>query len=139
VIYGGNTLKEMIDGPDEFFGARRLWLCQYGSTPTLPDSWDEYFMWQYTDGVYGPTPHSIDGIGPCDINSYNGDADQLIAEWATGSAEPNPTPPQPVPSNEVAILVAAPPGITLRFRQIQLGQGLSKHSFRLVRQKESKG
>lgn len=138
VIYGGNTLKEMIDGPDDFFAARRLWLCQYGSQAVLPDCWDEYWLWQFTDGVYGPTPHSIDGIGPCDINSYDaGSAEQLIAEWASGSAEPKPSPPMPPPSNEVAILVAAPPGITIRVRQIQLGQGLSKKSFNLSRQKEA--
>src|SRR5215510_6394485 len=32
VIYSGNTAKELIHGRDEFFGARRLWLAQYGST-----------------------------------------------------------------------------------------------------------
>jgi lysozyme len=91
VIYGGNTLKELV-GDDEFFGSRRLWLCQYGSTPSLPEAWDDYWLWQFTDGNYGPTPHSIDGIGNCDINSYQSTPEQLLAEWASGSAQPTPKP-----------------------------------------------
>jgi lysozyme len=125
VIYSGNTAKELIKGKDEFFGSRRLWLCQYGSTPTWQESWDKYAYWQYTDGVYGPTPHSIEGVGPCDINSYDGDAKQLIAEWATGKAELEPMPP-PHPSLEaVTVIVATPPGVIVKVRQITLGgQGI---------------
>jgi lysozyme len=97
VIYGGNTLKELV-GDDPFFGSRRLWLCQYASDPVLPDAWDDYWLWQFTDGNYGPTPHEIDGIGHCDINSYQGSAQQLIGEWASGSARP----PQPGPGPDIA-------------------------------------
>jgi lysozyme len=98
VIYGGNTLKELLDESDDFFGARRLWLCQYGSTPGLPDCWDDYWLWQYTDGQVGPTPHTIDGIGPCDINSYADSKDALIAEWASGLPMPAPKPEPEVAS-----------------------------------------
>jgi lysozyme len=93
VIYGGNTIKEALgDEIDEFFASRRLWLCQYGSTPVVPPCWKTYWLWQFTDGEVGPSPHTIDGIGPCDINSYQGGADELIAEWASGSAQPAPGP-----------------------------------------------
>lgn len=121
VIYSGNTAKELLDGKNEFFGARRLWLCQYTSgTPTWQESWDNYWLFQFTDGVYGPSPHSVDGVGPCDINSYDqGGADQLIAEWATGRAdEPVPVPPT---LEGVTVLVAAPPGIVVKVRQLTLG------------------
>ena len=91
VIYGGNTLKEMVPDNDEFFGSRRLWLCQYGSTPTLPGAWSEYWLWQFTDGDVGPTPHTVAGIGACDINSYRGTAAELIDEW-TKTPAPGPTP-----------------------------------------------
>src|SRR5215467_2138037 len=71
VIYGGNTIKENGNG-DPFLLERRLWLCQYGSNAVLPEGYTDYWLWQFTDGVSGPTPHSIDGVGPCDINSYQG-------------------------------------------------------------------
>jgi len=121
VVYGGNTIKERGNG-DPVLTSRRLWLCQYGSSAVLPEGYDKYWLWQYTDGVYGPSPHSIDGIGPCDINHYAGSSKQLMAEWATGSAET----PQPVPPDQddvVSILVAVPPGITLKVRQISTEQG----------------
>lgn len=97
VIYGGNTIKEALgDDQDEFFAARRLWLCQYGSTPDVPECWETYWLWQFTDGNYGPEPHAIDGIGNCDINSYLGSPQQLKAEWASGSKKPpKPKPPKP--------------------------------------------
>src|SRR5215813_410804 len=106
VIYSGNTAKEALgDSVSEFFGSRRLWLCQYGSAPTCQESWDKPWLWQFTDGISGPTPHSIDGIGPCDINSYDGTAKQLIAEWASGAAQPLP----PLPDQQVVdVLISAP-------------------------------
>ena len=103
VIYGGNTLKEMLDEDDEFFGTRRLWLCQYGSSPSLPAPWDDYWLWQFTDGQVGPQPHSIDGIGHCDINSYNGPAEELVSEWASGRPRPAPGP-KPEPDDEIAVV-----------------------------------
>jgi lysozyme len=122
VLYSGNTAKDVLgDNVDEFLGARRLWLCQYGSTPSWQRSWDKYWAWQFTDGVYGPSPHSIDGIGPCDINSYAGAAEQLVAEWATGSAE-NYRPPQDIVADTpvVNVLINAPEGVRVKVRQIQL-------------------
>jgi len=96
VIYSGNTAKEQIHGVDPFMGARRLWHAQYGTTPSWQKSWKTYWIWQFTDGEYGPDPHEVDGIGRCDINSYAGTAEQLLAEWATGSAKPAPEPePKP--------------------------------------------
>jgi lysozyme len=137
VIYGGNTIKEALDSdPDGFWGSRRLWLCQYGSTPSWPeDIWSAYWLWQYTDGQVGPTPHSIDGVGHCDINSYDGAPGDLAAEWASGQAQP-PIPPEPVES-VVGVLISAPPGITVKVRQIQTGSGVSKRVFRALRGKEA--
>lgn len=93
VIYGGNTIKEALgDSSDPFFARRRLWLCQYASSPVIPECWDTYWLWQFTDGQVGPNPHTIDGIGPCDINSYQGTASELAAEWASGTPQPAPGP-----------------------------------------------
>lgn len=111
VLYSGNTAKEALgDDIDSFLGERRLWLCQYGSNPVWQQSWDHYWLWQYTDGIVGPEPHTINGIGPCDINTYDDDADQLIAEWATGFAEP----PRASILPTVHVVVSAPPGIPVK-------------------------
>jgi lysozyme len=122
VVYSGNTAKEKIQGKDAFFGARRLWLCQYTSgTPTWQASWDNYWLWQFTDGVNGPTPHSINGVGNCDISSFDreGGADVLKATWATGEAQPTSTltPPLSLPST-TSVVISAPPGITVKVRQV---------------------
>jgi lysozyme len=125
VIYSGNTAKELINGNDPFFGERRLWLCQYtSSTVTWQESWKVYWLWQYTDGQNGMSPHSIDGIGHCDINSYDqdGGAEQLIAEWASGKAQPAPPPPDPGPTQEtVEVIVAAPQDVIVKVHQTVLG------------------
>jgi lysozyme len=141
VIYSGNTAKEKIGGKDAFFGARRLWLCQYTSgTPTWQDSWDNYWLWQYTDGQSGPNPHSISGIGNCDINSYDqGPAEQLIATWATGSSEPQPVPP-PQPSTDVVnVLIAASPGIAVKVRQVSMQLAIvARDAIKAARRKEAR-
>jgi len=134
VLYGGNTIKEALGSEvDEFLFSRRLWLCQYGSTPTWPPTWDSYWLWQFTDGEVGPTPHSVDGIGPCDINSYDrGPEEQLIAEWASGTAQPVP----PEPSVEaVNVLISAPADVRVIVRQVQQHNVTRE---RLNRQNEAK-
>lgn len=124
VIYSGNTAKELIgDDVNEFFGARRLWLCQYGSSPTWQKSWEKFWLWQFTDGISGPTPHSIEGVGPCDINSYEFDPNKLRAEWATGKAEPLPPFPDRPQTDTVSVLIYAPPGIVVKVRQLMRGAG----------------
>jgi len=124
VLYSGNTAKEALgSNVNEFLGERRLWLCQYGSTPTVQQSWDTYWLWQYTDGNYGPNPHEIDGIGPCDINSFEGTAEELASTWASGY--PTPKPPQPY-RPAVTVVLATSPGVLVKVRQIPLGQPVQR-------------
>jgi lysozyme len=115
VIYGGNTIKENGNG-DPFLTSRRLWLCQYGDKAVLPEGYERYWLWQFTDGVYGPLPHAIEGIGPCDINHYDGDVESLLLEWASGKdqVEPEPTPVDSI----VNVIVAAPRGVTVKVREV---------------------
>jgi lysozyme len=85
VIYSGNVAKEQISGVDEFFGAHRLWLCQYGPWRTQA-SWTRPWLWQNNGDSYGPGPHQIPGIqGNCDNNTIIDPmtVDQLMAEWAS--------------------------------------------------------
>lgn len=87
VLYSGNLIKETLPGIDEFFGSHRLWLAEYGPIAKLPASWSKYWLWQFTGDGIGPGPHSFPGIpgagGALDLNTYNGTASQLAAEWAS--------------------------------------------------------
>lgn len=121
VLYSGNQAKESIKGKDAFFGARRLWLAQYGSTPSWQESWSIYWLWQFTDGSSGPSPHQIGGVGACDINSYAGSADQLTEQWAAGEVTP-PPPPTPTPPLSLAtVLVIAPKDVHIVVRTLESG------------------
>jgi lysozyme len=84
VIYGGHTLREGV-GPDRdpILANCPLWYARYRSTPIgIPRQiWPTYTLWQYTDGNVGPEPHSIDGIGRCDRNQFQGTTEQLIDSW----------------------------------------------------------
>lgn len=72
-----------------YFGTRKdallancpLWLAQYGSATKVPANWSAWMLWQYTDGVNGPDPHSVDGVGKCDRDQFNGTMDELMAFW----------------------------------------------------------
>lgn len=135
VLYSGNTAKEALgEEVDDFLGARRLWLCQYGSTPKWQRSWTRYWLWQFTDGVVGPEPHSIDGIGPCDINHWDGTADELIAEWASGHA----VAPPPVTLGTVHVLVAAPAGVPVKFHVLQQGTDETAAVLKELREREGR-
>lgn len=130
VIYSGNTVKDLLgDNEDEFLGKRRLWLAQYASNPELQASWGEFWLWQYTDGNYGPGPHTCPGVDDngVDMNSYEGTPEELAAEWATGSSQrlrPDrvPTPRGDRPSvrahEAVTIAITAPPGVTVNVIKI---------------------
>jgi len=95
-LYSGYVIKEQLgDRIDSYLASTRLWLAQYGSEAEAPRCWPAGpWLWQYTDGDMGPTPHTVDGIGKCDINSYDGSKQELIASWApAGIAPPQPEPP----------------------------------------------
>jgi len=47
----------------------------------VPVNWEKWTLWQYTDGGLGPDPHSVDGVGRCDRDKFNGDAEALRRFW----------------------------------------------------------
>jgi len=85
VLYSGSVIKEQLGSRiDGYLAAHRLWLAQYGPRPVTPRNWPIPWLWQFTGDGLGPKPHSVPGIvgSGIDINSYEGDAVQLAAEWA---------------------------------------------------------
>jgi lysozyme len=82
VLYGGGYLKRQLNGkPDVLLARCPLWIAQYATKPMLPPGWNEYALWQYTDGRDGPEPHQVNGIGRCDRNQFNGTIAQLRKRW----------------------------------------------------------
>jgi len=94
VVYSGNRAKEALGKDhDEYFGAHRLWLAQYGSTPQAQVSWDEIWLWQYSDGQVGPQPRGCPGVtGYVDTNSWDFSDDDLRAQWSGCDEAPAPGP-----------------------------------------------
>lgn len=94
VIYSGNLAKEELNDDDVFFGERRLWLAHYSSSPSVASPWSDYWLWQYSDGAAGPSPHGCPGVsGAVDTNSFQGTATELREQWASGVAQPIPEEP----------------------------------------------
>ena len=87
VVYGGSYLKLLFrhNAPDPVFTQCPLWVPEYGSTVRLPNGWDNYAFWQFTDGKVGPGALPIDGVGHCDRDVFNGTATELRAFWAKHS------------------------------------------------------
>jgi lysozyme len=85
-LYSGSYIKELLgDKKRPVLANCWFWLAQYGSTPKVPTNWPYWTMWQYTDGNNGPDPHSVNGVGPCDRDKFNGDIQQLKRLWGVAA------------------------------------------------------
>lgn len=85
-LYSGNLIKELLgNNTDDVLSQCWFWLAQYGPNAVVPANWSTWTMWQYTDGVAGLPPHTVDGIGPCDRDKFNGTEDELRQLWLTGN------------------------------------------------------
>ena len=83
-LYSGSLIKQQLGGQpvDPIFSECFLWIAQYASIPSnIPQTWSKWTLWQYTDGVAGPPPHTVEGIGPCDRDQFNGTVEQLRQLW----------------------------------------------------------
>jgi len=83
-LYSGSLIKQKLGNKpvDPVFSQCFLWIAQYGPAPTnIPPTWPTWTLWQYTDGVAGPQPHSVPGIGPCDRDQFNGRMSALRRLW----------------------------------------------------------
>lgn len=83
-FYSGHTIKRALGTAiDPVLANCWFWLAQYGPTPVVPPCWTKWTLWQYTDGGVGPEPHSVNGIGSCDRDFYNGTNAQLQGWWGS--------------------------------------------------------
>jgi len=87
-FYSGSLIKQELGGQpaDPVLSQCFLWLAQYGPAPThIPATWPTWTIWQYTDGNVGPQPHTVDGIGNCDRDQFNGTIEQLQQLWGVAT------------------------------------------------------
>jgi lysozyme len=89
-LYSGHLIKEQLGGvipPDPLLSNGFLWIAQYnGPKPlNIPPPFKTWTFWQYTDGVHGPEPHRVNGVGVCDRNQFNGSLAQLRKLWSSSS------------------------------------------------------
>jgi lysozyme len=81
-FYSGSYIKELLgSNPNPLLANCWFWLSEYGSNPIVPAAWPTWTMWQYTDGNLGPEPHSVEGIGNCDRDQFNGTTEGLSRLW----------------------------------------------------------
>jgi lysozyme len=73
VIYTYPSFWTASVGDSLQFGSYPLWVANYGvSTPTLPDAWSTYALWQFSDSG------TVSGVtGSVDCDSFNGCAADL--------------------------------------------------------------
>ena len=81
-LYSGPYIKQLLGtNKDPVLANCWFWLSQYGPTAVVPLNWPLWTMWQYTDGGMGPEPHSVEGIGRCDRDKFNGSLAGLKRLW----------------------------------------------------------
>jgi GH25 family lysozyme M1 (1,4-beta-N-acetylmuramidase) len=83
VLYSGNLIKETLgDDKDKYLSAHRLWIAQYGPVAKVPPAWDDYWLWQFSDGNVNTHGIKVPGIsGQVDMNSYEDSDEALTEDW----------------------------------------------------------
>ena len=90
-----------------------LWIASYVNKPVLPPQWSTWALWQHSDGVYGPEPHSATGVGIGDMDWFDGTLDQLKALWQSLSPTTPPAPKADIRSVTADLLnIRSGPGTT---------------------------
>lgn len=72
IIYAPLSLLQ--SSPDLLVGSdRRVWVPDWTQSPPAQVGRYRTFAHQFTDGVHGPGPHRLTGVGRCDVNRMSAD------------------------------------------------------------------
>jgi lysozyme len=88
-LYSGSLIKQLLGNKpvDPVLSECFLWIAQYGPAPNnIPATWPTWTLWQYTDGSVGPQPHSVQGVGTCDRDKFNGSLENLQQLWGVAAS-----------------------------------------------------
>jgi lysozyme len=88
VIYGRHRLRLVMKGNGSSPVTKgALWFDEYPpstfSEPysAMPEGWDDWTIWQYTEGQHGPEPRATPGFGNVDRNTFKGTTEDFLAAW----------------------------------------------------------
>lgn len=83
LIYGSSYFLSEYIAQSSILKKCKLWVAHYtmNESPRLPRGSSSWLFWQYTDGSRGGTPRTVNGIGPCDRDRFNGDEEELLNKW----------------------------------------------------------
>lgn len=96
-VYSGHLVEQFLgNGYNEILSETSLWTAQYGSAVSWAEgTWPVWTLWQYTD------QGKIAGIdGACDLNAFNGSAENCV-KWM----QPAGTIPEPEPKPEPEVFI----------------------------------
>ncbi|HNB42287.1 MAG TPA: glycoside hydrolase family 25 protein, partial [Anaerolineales bacterium] len=86
-----------------YFKQYPLWIANYGtSAPLVPEPWDTWTLWQFTDNGDGPA-YGVESLN-IDLNYFNGDLEALKTRFKLGDLN---FPPAPTPSNYYRVTVSS--------------------------------
>jgi lysozyme len=86
-FYSGYYIREQLgNNHDPLLASCWFWLAQYAPVPNVPAPWNNWTLWQYTNGGMGSGPYDVPGIGRCDRSHFNGDLDALHKLWGVEPA-----------------------------------------------------
>lgn len=126
MIYtGANVWRYEVSNTSDFIHLP-LWQVYYSASATQPTTtpWPSWTFWQWSGGgqyaYYGPVP-GIPGSGVCDVNRFNGTADDL-ARLANVTAV-SPTFPKPPLPQDLSKLQGIVSEVTLRVQGLLMSHG----------------
>jgi len=103
VIYSGNTAKEKLDSKADPFLARVV----FGSRSTVRRRSVKQAGRHGGCGKYSGDGRVAGVDSACDVNTYDGPIDQLVAEWSGGAPAPAPE------TQTITITITAPKDATI--------------------------
>lgn len=72
MLYSGSLIKDHQIPKGSILLDCELWLAHYSEHPVLPPGFTTCRLYQKSDGVVGPPPREVPGVGPCDIDWFPG-------------------------------------------------------------------
>jgi lysozyme len=99
IVYTGGFWRRTMGDPEcPPLGQRKLWTARYGSKqPVLPKPWQDWTIWQFSDGIYNPPAEAAPLGCHCDWNRLG---DDVSIPSLTVAANPaGPASLHPLPTN----------------------------------------